>query len=93
LSKVRAALHLMLKDGFISLQEIAKSAMREPSKMFHLWGVPLTKVYEDVQDQLLFTWVLPHSITQHDDSIKQCIDSFTYHLSSDQSPAACLCKQ
>jgi DNA-directed RNA polymerase III subunit RPC3 len=73
--KVRAALYAMLKAGFVSLQEVAKSAERQPSRAYFLWGVPMAKVNEDLLDSFYFTWGnLRQRVAAANERIKPILD-------------------
>lgn len=83
--KTRELLHKMLNEGFVGLQEIAKSSDRNPARTFYLWNTPTTRLFERLLDSFYFTASnLQARIRSENDSARSVVDKvrLDYSLSA-----------
>jgi hypothetical protein len=55
--KVREILLKLMSENFVQMQEIPKSADRNPKRTFYLWSTDLSKVYAGVLGSFYMTWI------------------------------------
>ncbi|XXQ38038.1 DNA-directed RNA polymerase III subunit RPC3 [Plasmodiophora brassicae] len=77
--QTREKLYKMLEQDFVHLQELAKSADRNPQRTLYIWSVPLNKVYAQLRSAFMFAWVnLRERLKRETEEAQPVIDHLRY---------------
>ncbi len=77
----------MMADGFVAVQEIAKTSERKRADSFYLWYVPLKEMQDRVLATLFFSWAnLRNRVQEEQVRIKILLDKIKQNLPETISP-------